>query len=431
MAAIAVAAENLGKRYRIGVGRDPYGRLTEAIAGVFRSRIARARGRGSGADQWIWALRDVSFEIPEGEVVGFIGRNGAGKTTLLKILSRITEPTTGVARLRGRVGSLLEVGIGFHPELTGRENVLMSSAVFGMRRADIDRKFDEIIDFAGTEVEPFLDTPVKRYSSGMQLRLGFAVAAHLDPDILVVDEVLAVGDAAFQKKCLGKMSDVAHEGRTVILVSHNMTAVETLCNRAVWIDKGQVVEEGPSGEVVSKYLSTASTVEAERVWHDLASAPGNEHVRLTRATVRPAAGAPGDRIALDSPILLEFEYLNQRPNARLDLILEVYNQQRVFVVHTASWSEPIWSARPRPTGLYRTTCRIPGKLLNADTYSVTLRIIRDEGHPDVILPDTVVFEVAEDTDRDTYHKWLGAVRPDLEWTTDLVPNTEHMAIGSR
>ena len=431
MTPIAVAAEGLGKRYRIGIGRDPYGRLTEAIASVFRARVERARGRSRDAGTWIWALKDVSFEIPQGEVVGFIGSNGAGKTTLLKVLSRITEPTTGVARLRGRVGSLLEVGIGFHPELTGRENVLMSSAVFGMRRADIERKFDEIVDFAGTEVEPFLDTPVKRYSSGMQLRLGFAVAAHLDPDILVVDEVLAVGDAAFQKKCLGKMSDVAHEGRTVILVSHNMTAVETLCQRAVWIDKGRVVADGPSGEVVAKYLSTASTVAAERVWPDLASAPGNEHVRLTRATARPANGAPGDRISLDSPILLEFEYLNRRPDARLDLILEVYNQQRVFVVHTASWSEPKWNGRPRPAGLYRTSCGIPGRLLNADTYSVTLRIIRDEGHPDLILADTVVFEVDEDTDRDTYHKWLGAVRPDLEWTTDLVPDTEHMAMVSR
>ena len=427
MTAIAVAAEGLGKRYEIGVGRDPYGRLTEALAGVFRSRMARARGKDRSTDQWIWALKDVSFEIPEGEVVGFVGRNGAGKTTLLKVLSRITEPTTGVARLRGRVGSLLEVGIGFHPELTGRENVQMSSAVFGMRRVDIDRKFDEIIDFAGTEVEPFLDTPVKRYSSGMQLRLGFAVAAHLDPDILVVDEVLAVGDAAFQKKCLGKMSDVAQEGRTVLLVSHNMTAVETLCNRAIWIDKGQVVEDGPSGDVVGRYLSTASTVDAERVWPDLDDAPGNEHVRLTKATARPAAGSPGDRITLDSPILLEFEYLNQRPDARLDLILEVYNQQRVFVVHTASWDEPTWNIRPRPAGLYRTTCRLPGKLLNADTYSVTLRIIRDEGHPDLILADAVVFDIAEDTNRDTYHKWLGAVRPDLEWTTELLPNSQQMA----
>jgi lipopolysaccharide transport system ATP-binding protein len=421
MSDIAVTVQGLGKRYRIGTNRDPYGRLTESLAGLFRAPIDRARGRARSSES-IWALHDVSFEVKAGEVVGIIGSNGAGKTTLLKILSRITEPTSGVARLRGRVGSLLEVGIGFHPELTGRENVMMSSAVFGMRRSEILRKFDEIVDFAGVEVEPFLDTPVKRYSSGMQLRLGFAVAAYLEPEILVVDEVLAVGDAAFQKKCLGKMGDVAHEGRTVLLVSHNMTAVQTLCDRAIWIHKGKIADDGPSGTVIPKYLSTSSSVAAERAWPDSTTAPGNEYVRLTRASARPLDGGPGDAITLETPVVLEFEYMNLRPNVRLDLILEIYNQQRVFVIHTASWNETTWNGRPLPVGLFRSVCTIPGNLLNADIHSVTLRIVRDEGHPDLTLSDTLVFEVAEDTNRDTYHKWLGAVRPELPWSTELLPS---------
>lgn len=423
MTEIAVSADGIGKRYEIGTPQEAYGRLTESLGRIFRAPLDSLRGRSRANREWIWALKDVSFEIEAGEVVGFIGSNGAGKTTLLKVLSRITEPTEGVALLRGRVGSLLEVGIGFHPELTGRENILMSSAVFGMKRAEIDQRFDEIVNFAGVEVEPFLDTPVKRYSSGMQLRLGFAVAAHLEPEILVVDEVLAVGDAAFQKKCLGKMSDVADQGRTVILVSHNMTAVETLCDRAIWINRGRIELDGPPAEVVPKYLSTSSRVATERVWLSATEAPGNDFVRLVKAAVRPKGGNPGDRIALDTPITLEFDYVNQSPNARLDLILEIYNQQRVFVIHTASWSDTRWGGRLMPGGRYRSTCEIPAKLLNADTYSVTLRIIRDEGHSDLVLSDTVVFDVAEDTDQDTYHKWLGAVRPDLHWTTDSLANS--------
>jgi len=431
MSELAVAAEGLGKKYRIGEVVEPYGRLSESLTNALRGIRRSPRGTPAPSGDWIWALRDVSFEIYAGDVVGIIGRNGAGKTTLLKILSRITEPTEGIARLRGRVGSLLEVGIGFHPELTGRENVVMSSAVFGMRRAEIDRRFDEIVEFAGEEVEPFLDTPVKRYSTGMQLRLGFAVAAHLDPDILVVDEVLAVGDAAFQKKCLGKMSDVAGQGRTVILVSHNMTAIETLCERAIWIDRGRVVADGPSSDVVPAYLSTSSTLMTKRVWPDVETAPGSESVRLVKATVRPAGGKPTDEIALESPIELEFEYANLRPNVRLDLIIEVYNQQRVFVIHSASWDEQTWNGRPLPLGRFRTGVVIPGSLLNADTYSVTLRIVRDEGHPDLVLQDTLIFEVAEDTSRDTYHKWFGVVRPQLKWTTELLAATQSQPLSAR
>jgi len=250
MTDIAIRAIGLSKRYRIGTQRAPYGRLTEVLWSAMTSPLRRGGAGGGKID--FWALRDVSFEVPRGGVVGVIGRNGAGKSTLLKVLSRITEPTAGRAELYGRVSSLLEVGTGFHPELTGRENVFLSGAVLGMSRAEINRKFEEIVEFAG--VGQFLDTPVKRYSSGMQVRLGFAVAAHLEPEILFIDEVLAVGDLAFQQKCLGKMGEVAGQGRTVIFVSHNMGAIGTLCPMTIWLDHGQVRMSGKTSEVVPEYV---------------------------------------------------------------------------------------------------------------------------------------------------------------------------------
>jgi lipopolysaccharide transport system ATP-binding protein len=248
---LAVSVEGLGKRYRIAHQRDRYGRLTESLSSAVRAPFDRLRGRPRETAEWFWALRDVSFELRQGDVLGVIGRNGAGKTTLLKVLSRITEPTAGIARLRGRVGSLLEVGTGFHPELTGRENVFMSGAVLGMRKAEIAGQFDEIVEFAG--IENFLDTPVKRYSSGMQVRLGFAVAAHMQTEILIVDEVLAVGDAEFQRKCLDKMGTASTEGRTVLFVSHNMAAVETLCRTGLLLDKGKLLASGTAHQTVEAY----------------------------------------------------------------------------------------------------------------------------------------------------------------------------------
>ena len=263
---LAVVIRNLSKQYRIGGPQERYRTFRSSITNMFASPLRRARGllRGQayGAadlNEEIWALSDLSLEIKRGEVVGIIGHNGAGKSTLLKILSRITEPTAGCVEIYGRVGALLEVGTGFHPELTGRENVFLNAAILGMTRREIDRKFDEIVDFA--EIEKFIDTPVKYYSSGMALRLGFAVAAHLDPDILIVDEVLAVGDAAFQKKCLGKMQDVAQEGRTVLFVSHNLDAVTLLTERSILLEHGQVTDDGPSQSVVMAYLRSLNKAE--------------------------------------------------------------------------------------------------------------------------------------------------------------------------
>ncbi|MCS7311827.1 MAG: polysaccharide ABC transporter ATP-binding protein [Acidobacteria bacterium] len=257
MSDVAIRVENLSKRYRIGE-RERYYALRDVLTRAFRVPFRRCSSGSASTDapKWIWALKDVSFEVKRGEVVGIIGRNGAGKTTLLKILARITEPTEGYAEVRGRVGSLLEVGTGFHPELTGRENIYLSGAILGMKKAEIDRKFDEIVAFAG--VEKFIDTPVKHYSTGMHMRLAFSVAAHLDPEILLVDEVLAVGDLEFQKKCLGKMGDVAKGGRTVLFVSHQMNQIRRLCERVLWVDAGHIRQAGPTHEVVSAY-ETAMT----------------------------------------------------------------------------------------------------------------------------------------------------------------------------
>src|SRR5271154_7020325 len=257
MSESVIHVEGLGKRYRVGE-RERYFALRDVITRAFTAPFRRNGARKP--KDFLWALRDVSLDVKQGEVVGLIGRNGAGKTTLLKLLSRITQPTTGFAEIHGRIGSLLEVGTGFHPELTGRENTFLSGAILGMSRRDITRKFDEIVAFA--ELEKFIDTPVKHYSSGMYVRLAFAVAAHLEPEILLVDEVLAVGDINFQKKCLGKMGDVARAGRTVVLVSHQLNQIRRLCHRVVWVDDGQIRQDGPAHEVVSAYESAMARGES-------------------------------------------------------------------------------------------------------------------------------------------------------------------------
>jgi lipopolysaccharide transport system ATP-binding protein len=302
----ALIADSLGKSYQIGLKNGPLPTFREALLSTMRASLHRIRSLGvnGNAEQTFWALRDVSFEIQPGEVVGLIGRNGAGKSTLLKILSRITTPTEGTARLRGRVASLLEVGTGFHPELTGRENIYLNGSILGMKRAEIDRRFDEIVEFA--EIAQFLETPVKRYSSGMFVRLAFAVAAHLDPEILIVDEVLAVGDAAFQRKCLGKMQSVsASGGRTVLFVSHNLTTVRSLCSRAIWLKNGNVNRDGPVGPVVEAYLSNILGEGRDSFDLDDIDRPSGQStlVRLNRITIN--GGAP---IRHGLPLQVELDY---------------------------------------------------------------------------------------------------------------------------
>jgi lipopolysaccharide transport system ATP-binding protein len=301
MSDLAIRVENLSKAYRITHRSEAkrYKTLQEDLMALPRRLWAMARGR-SESHKTFWALEDVSFEVKEGEVMGIIGRNGAGKSTLLKILSRITEPTKGRAEIYGRVGSLLEVGTGFHPELTGRENIYLSGAVLGMTREEVKRKFDEIVAFA--EVEEFIDTPAKRYSSGMYVRLGFAVAAHLEPEILLVDEVLAVGDAAFQKKCLGKMGDVAKQGRTVLFVSHNMGAIQRLCKRAIWIDSGRIMADGDAPSVVGQYIDSASE---GFVQHPQQARAGLQYLVIERVVLKNGEGEAtvdfesGDRLIVE------------------------------------------------------------------------------------------------------------------------------------
>ena len=422
MSEIAILVEGLGKQYRIGASPHRYNALRDKVADaalkpfrVMKSVMNRGGSRGAeDAETLIWALKDVSFEIKRGEVVGVIGRNGAGKSTLLKLLSRITEPTTGRAEIHGRVGSLLEVGTGFHPELTGRENILLNGAILGMLKREIERKFDDIVAFA--EVDKFIDTPVKHYSSGMHMRLAFAVAAHLEPEILLVDEVLAVGDAAFQKKCMGKMGEVSKQGRTVVFVSHNMTAMQSLCQRAIWLLDGQVSADGNSHTVVRGYLQAISQTATDRVWKRPESAPGDDRVRLHRARVL----VPDPReITVETPFKLEFTFWNFTAGASLNLSVVLFNTEGACVFNTVS------PAMPTPAGLIRATCQVPSPLLNDGSYRVRILIVRDTS---VILFDdseVLLFEV-HDVPRNMnwYGKWVGVVRPALEWEMETVELAE-------
>jgi lipopolysaccharide transport system ATP-binding protein len=423
-----IRIENISKQYRIGVRKEAYTTLRDSVSEALRSpaRLWQNWNGGQKAET-IWALRDISFSVQPGEVIGIIGRNGAGKSTLLKVLSRITEPTSGRIDLYGRVASLLEVGTGFHPELTGRENIYLNGAILGMRKAEIVAKFDEIVAFA--ELEKYIETPVKRYSSGMYMRLAFAVASHLEPEILVVDEVLAVGDAQFQKKCLGRMNDVASEGRTVLFVSHNMAAVQSLCRRVVWLNEGRIVEDGPTRSAVSHYLKTSSTTEYGQVWEDIAKAPGNEIVRLRSAFIRPRGQDSSDLLTVRTPFDLEFEYWNLQPETRLNLSLVLINGEGVVVFNTGPVNERFWHGNPFPKGLFRSVCRVPGNLLNDDTYRIQLLMVKDESAVIFHLDDVLVFEIHETGERRGawFGKWIGTVRPSLEWTTELIAADPLMA----
>lgn len=329
MAKPVIAVHGLGKRYRLGGGVVKYVTLREWISELFARR-----GRTAEEVRDLWALRDADFEIQQGEVVGIIGRNGAGKSTLLKILARVVAPTCGEVRLRGRVGSLLEVGTGFHQELTGRENIYLSGAILGMRRSEIKAKFDDIVAFA--EIERFLDTPVKRYSSGMYVRLGFAVAAHLEPEILLVDEVLAVGDSEFQTKCVGKMSDIARGGRTVLFVSHNMGAIGGLCDRAILLDRGRVVEDGPVAAVVARYAasgtSSSSVLRATDVQERLGSGPE----RIVQAGVYGAGPEPRTTFVMGEPLRVVLDVETRTPARNTLLAVGIKTVTGVPVVHTVS-----------------------------------------------------------------------------------------------
>jgi len=420
----ALRAEGLGKCYRVG-RTDGFYRYRSLRDDVVTGLKARLRGERDDA-RTLWALRDVSFDVAEGEAVGVIGRNGAGKSTLFKILSKITPPTTGRATVRGRLGSLLEVGTGFHPELTGRENIFLSGAVLGMRRAEIDRKLDEIVDFAG--VERFLGTPVKRYSSGMYMRLAFAVAAHLEPEILLVDEVLSVGDAQFQKKCLGKMAEVGASGRTVLFVSHSMPAILRLCSRVVLLDHGHVVADGPAAEVVRTYLDSGLGTTAERAWDEPAAAPGDAVARLGGVRVRDDAGSVSEEVDIRRPLSIEVDYwdLGGMADQPLTANVHLFNDDGVCLFASADFNDPQWRARARRPGVVRATCHVPGNFLAEGKVYVTAAVSSiNPPTVHVIERECVAFQVIDRSSGDGVRgeyvsHWPGVVRPMLRWHVERV-----------
>jgi lipopolysaccharide transport system ATP-binding protein len=411
---VVVEVERLSKRYRIGTF-VPYGRLTESIASVIR----RPFRRRIESVEWIWALRDVSLSIHQGEVLGVVGRNGAGKTTLLKVLSRITEPSGGVVWLRGRVGSLLEVGTGFHPELTGRENIYLNGAILGMRRHEIRRKFEPIVEFA--EIERFLDTPVKRYSSGMYIRLAFAVAAHLEPEILLVDEVLAVGDAAFQAKCLGRMNDIAQEGRTVVFVSHNMGAITKLCTRVCWIENGTVAADGHPTEVVAEYLG--SSVPADASWSaedalagDASSAEGGtvSELRLLAARVRDDSGRESSAVRFDQPFRVDVSYELVETVEDAAVLISFMDLAGNLIFESWDTDSGPNGQSVRSPGTYQSSCLVPKTLLKPGRYWLNIaahvpnrKVFERRDH--VLAFDVLPVEGSVNTDR------LGLLSPVLDW----------------
>jgi lipopolysaccharide transport system ATP-binding protein len=422
MGDMAVRVDSLHKRYRLGATHDQDG----SLAGTLERGLRRLIGRGNivrPSSDSIWALRDVSFEIKRGEVFGVIGTNGSGKSTLLKILSRVTEPTRGRAVISGRFCGLLEVGTGFHPELSGRDNVYMSGAILGMKRQEIARKFDEIVAFA--EVEQFIDTPVKHYSSGMFVRLGFSVLAHMDPDILIVDEVLAVGDVRFQKKCMGKMEDVGQNGRTVILVSHDMPAITRMCKRAILLNKGEVAQEGAAHDVVRHYLHAGHILPCAE-WVDPAQAPGNDVVRMRAVRVKSESGEVVDLVDIRRPIQVEIEYDVLKPGHTL-VPQFGFNTEEDVVAFVVNDRDCLWYKRPRPLGRYISTAWIPGNLLSEGTMVIGAGVISEDPwqtHCDVAR--AVGFRVVDpgtgDTARgDVTGHWPGVVRPLLRWNTQHAP----------
>lgn len=417
MSNMVIRAENLGKKYLIGQQKQGnYTTLRDSLTGgakTFVQKITRRRTNDSNTlRQEFWAIKDVSFEVKGGDRIGIIGRNGAGKSTLLKILSRITEPTEGRVRMKGRIASLLEVGTGFHPELTGRENIYLNGAILGMTKAEVKSKFDEIVDFS--EVEKFLDTPVKRYSSGMYVRLAFAVAAHLEPEILIVDEVLAVGDAQFQKKCLGKMESVGREGRTVLFVSHNMAAVRTLCSRAFLMKDGQLIRDEDAETIISNYLSDGDISDSMVCW-DEQTAPQSPEIRFVKAYILNEEGEYASLIDCrkEFSIVLEYDVLKPLRDLRIGFFM-----QNIEGVPVCGSNDPgAWHQSAREANRYVSKCRFPGYVLNAGGYSIFFGAdIPPYEKMLVNTPFCLGFSIEDIEGHGVLNERLpGLVRPKLNW----------------
>ena len=429
----SIHLDKVSKRFRLGANHE-YGRLTEAIissvqnlfrkAPIPRPKLSQDSFAHRMKDDWFWALRDIELSIQSGDIVGIVGRNGAGKSTLLKILARIVTPTQGRVGVRGRVGSLLEVGTGFHPELTGRENVFLNGAILGMPRSEIRKRFDEIIAFA--EIESFLETPVKRYSSGMAVRLAFAVAAHLEPDVLIIDEVLSVGDQAFQRKCLGKASQLGAQGRTVLVVSHNLAAVANLCHRAVLLQDGRLIADDVPERIIDRYLFEMRSGDGQRSWEDDESAPCSREIRLRSVSVTGnGIDSPASEVDIDQEIFVAVDYQVLIAGTPVSVQIQVKDETGAFVFWSANAPsmnlEPDpWFGKPYPVGIYRSECRMPANFLNDTRYFVSVLIGPEVGVV-ALRQDSALSFVVHDTGamRQEYTgSWIGpVVRPRLNWRT--------------
>ena len=412
---IVIKLDKVSKLYQLGdIGSGSFGNDVKKWWASVRGKenpfeaLAETNDRSfKGNSDYVWALKDVSFDVQQGEVLGIIGKNGAGKSTLLKILSKTTLPTNGEIKIKGRIASLLEVGTGFHPDLSGRDNIFLNGAILGMTKAEIKSKFDEIVDFSG--VERYIDTPVKRYSSGMYVRLAFAVAAHLEPEILIVDEVLAVGDYEFQKKCLGKMKDVSGLGRTVLFVSHNTTALKSLCTKAAFLEYGQLRDIGGTEEIVNKYLTKVKDLSFKKSWDD-SNAPGNQHVKIFKAELITDDGS--EKIFINTPFTIKIEFELDHPPVSFftGILFNTLQDEMVFV----SPANPINAT----SGRYTCTCRVPGKLLNNKGYTLNIYFVKNRQEEMYLAESLLTFEVLDLPRGEGVFlgDYVGNLRPQLEWT---------------
>ena len=434
---LAIKVDDISKIYRIGLKEEISDNFLQASLKFLKSplnnfrkyrslykfnELEKQNAGNTDIDclDILWALKKVSFEVKKGEVIGIIGSNGAGKSTLLKILCKITRPTIGRAEITGRVSSLLEVGTGFHPELTGRENIYLNGTILGMRKREIDEKFQNIVSFSG--IEKFIDTPVKRYSTGMKVRLAFSVAAHLDPEILIVDEVLAVGDADFQKKCLNKMDDVGKSGRTVLFVSHNLQAVARLCPRSILLEHGQIIDDGPSHKIISNYLNSEMGTSAARVWNDLNTAPGGDVARLRAVRIVSKDEKIAEYVEINQPFRIEMEYDVIKDGYVLLPNFHIYNEHSVKVFAVVD-VDPVWRKKKRPKGRYISAVEVPGNIMAEGLFSVravliTLNPIIVQFSESYVVAFNIVDNQNGNTARGDYvGRLLGAMRPLLNWHT--------------
>jgi lipopolysaccharide transport system ATP-binding protein len=419
---LAISVENVSKKFRLGTFGEHH-RLTEAISDGFKALLSGNFKTLTGDTREFWALENISFKVLKGEVVGIIGHNGAGKSTLLKILSRIVTPTKGRIGVRGRIGSLLEVGTGFHPELTGRENIYLNGAILGMKRSEIRNRFDQIVEFA--EVGQFLDTPVKRYSNGMIVRLGFSVAAHMEPDVLIIDEVLSVGDQSFQDRCMGKATELGNQGRAILVVSHNLAAISNICCRALLMDHGSIVLDGPPKQVIEHYLKGMQVDTGKVVWEP-ATAPASSQIRLHSIGVRNVHSlTSNNQVDIDQPIAIEIEYEVLCEGAINTVQLHLKDENGVFVLSSANAPSMNLAidqtyGKPLPLGFYRAECVLPANFLNDSRYVLNLFLGPEIGKPTIQCHNVLAFRVLDTgaMRKEYLGSWYGpAIRPRLAWST--------------